>query len=236
MVTLVKALTRRHNPDCLEPFPECTLLATEAAAFVSVNNDIRNRYALHTALHHGLRDQRVNPEITRGCVAGEWTGNGRFGRPMRQRLQSSAVIKFQTRICHKARRAGADAVFINPRNTSTLSCVCRRRLGGKNYAYPACAGRVIRVDGAVNAVLNARRTTTSVARCGRAVRPSRDEAQRTSDVIPRPGVLTRGGRIFGVDDRKAIPEHSRCPPKLTGATMPTQVNRTLITRPLQRYA
>lgn len=191
MVTLAKALTRRHNPDRLEPFPECTLLATETAALVSVNNDMHNRHA---------------------------------------------VIKFQTRIGYKAGWAGADAVFINPRNTSALSCVCSRGLGRKNYAYPACAGRVIRVDGDANAVLNARRTTPSVARYGRAVRPSRDEAQRTFDVIPCPGVLTRGGRIFRVDDRKAIPEHSRYPPRLTGTTMPPRVNRTLITRPLQRYA
>ena len=368
MATPAKALTRRHNPDCLEPFPEYVRLATETVALVSVNNDMHNRYVLHAAIYPRLRGPQVNPAITRGCtrraaaaaaknidgperaptvrksvpalndqkwrpnpvgeayvshaypgtrqhprvvtmpvsgevgelvserhrgdlwpgrdrltithskeapvtrgtresnpsvaeltgnidhvggepqpitgadmsargcMAGEWTGNGRFGRPMRQRLQSSAMIKFQTRIGYKARWVGADAVFINPRNTSTLSCVCSGGLGGKSYAYPACAGRVVRVDGDVNAVLNARRTTPSVARYGRAVRPSRDEAQRTFDVIPCPGVLARGGRIFRVDDRKAIPGHNRCHPRLTGTTMPPQDNRTLITRPLQRYA
>ena len=65
---VTKAVTRRHHLDGLEPFLDYARMAAETAAFVSISNGLHNRYALQTALYHRLRDDRVNPAITQGCI------------------------------------------------------------------------------------------------------------------------------------------------------------------------
>lgn len=130
-------------------------------------------------------------------IATGWAQGGKFGRSLRKRLHSAAMLKFQRFIRYKAAWAGVDTLTINPRHTSALCCVCRGWLRG-DYIYRTCPDCNLRVDRDVNAVWNMR-CTTAAARYGRMVRPSRDEAQRAPDVVLCPGMLVRGGRSLRVD-------------------------------------
>ena len=131
-------------------------------------------------------------------MAGGWTRQGRFGKPLRRKLHSAAMMKLQGYIRYKAEWLGVSVLDFDPRNTSAWCCRCRCRLSGIDYAYRTCTGCVIRVNRDVNAVLNLWRTTAA-ALYGRVVRPSRDEAQREPDVILCSGELVRGGRSLRVD-------------------------------------
>ena len=130
-------------------------------------------------------------------ISDGWGKHGKFGKSLRRKLYSAAMLKLQQYIRHKAAWEGVETLNIIPRNTSALCCVCRHTLYG-NYTYRTCPNCIVRVDRDVNAVWNVWRTTAA-ARYGLKVRPSREEAQRTPDVILCPGVLVRGGRSLRVD-------------------------------------
>ena len=130
-------------------------------------------------------------------ISDGWGKHGRFGKSLRRKLYSAAMLKLQQYIRYKAAWEGVETLNIIPRNTSALCCVCRHTLSG-NYTYRTCPNCKVRVDRDVNAVWNVWRTTAA-ARYGLKVRPSREEAQRTPDVILCPGVLCRGGRSLRVD-------------------------------------
>ncbi len=129
-------------------------------------------------------------------ISDGWGKHGRFGKSLRRKLYSAAMLKLQQYIRYKAAWEGVETLNIIPRNTSALCCVCRHTLSG-NYTYRTCPNCKVCVDRDVNAVWNVWRTTAA-ARYGLKVRPSR-EAQRTPDVILCPGVLVRGGRSLRVD-------------------------------------
>ena len=137
-----------------------------------------------------------------------WSGNGGqvsisyhskslFYHPFPGQRFLPVPLKLQQYIRYKAAWEGVETLNIIPRNTSALCCVCRHTLYG-NYTYRTCPNCIVRVDRDVNAVWNVWRTTAA-ARYGLKVRPSREEAQRTPDVILCPGVLVRGGRSLRVD-------------------------------------
>ena len=129
-------------------------------------------------------------------ISDVWGKHGRFGKSLRCKLYSAAMLKLQQYIRYKAAWEGVETLNIMPRNTSALCCVCRHTLSG-NYTYRMCPNYMVRADRDVNAVWNVWRTT-SAARYGLKVRPSR-EAQCTPDVILYPGVLCRGGRSLRAD-------------------------------------
>ena len=130
-------------------------------------------------------------------ISDGWGKHGRFGKSLRRKLYSAAMLKLQQYIRYKAAWEGVETLNIIPRNTSALCCVCRHTLNG-NYTYRTCPNCKVRVDRDVNAVWNVWRTTAA-ARYGLKVRPSREEAQCTPDVILYPDVLVWGGRSLRVD-------------------------------------
>ena len=65
----MRAVTRTHNLDDVGPYLEYVRRATETVSFVSVQNDIHNRYEMHHALYKRLRVPDVSSVITQGCIA-----------------------------------------------------------------------------------------------------------------------------------------------------------------------
>ena len=63
------AVTRRHNLDGLKSYLEYARRVTETVSFVSVQNDVHDRYTLNNILYHLRRSPYVGSVITRGCIA-----------------------------------------------------------------------------------------------------------------------------------------------------------------------
>ena len=117
-------------------------------------------------------------EDLRNMASGWMRENKRFGRGMRRRLYSAAMLKLSDMIHYKARWAGVWAIYMNPRNTSKLCAACRYALEGRDYHLRYCRRCNVCVDRDVNAPHNVRRTTAA-ALFGPAVRARPDEAVRS---------------------------------------------------------
>ena len=103
--------------------------------------------------------------------------NKRFGRGMRRKLYSAAMLKLSDMIWYKARWAGVEAFRMNPHNTSKICSACRYVLEGKDYHLRYCRRCNACVNRDVNASHNVRRTTAAVL-YGPAVRALPEEARR----------------------------------------------------------
>ena len=108
-------------------------------------------------------------------MPGGWGRGGKFGRSMRWKLHSAAMLKISGMIAYKARWAGIFPYHIRPYNTSKLCAACRYVLSGKDYHFRYCGRCGIRVDRDVNASRNLW-LTAAAALYGVAVRTPLDEA------------------------------------------------------------
>ncbi len=116
-------------------------------------------------------------EDLRNMPRGWMRENKRFGRGMRRKLYSAAMLKMSDMIGYKARWAGAGALHMNPHHTSKLCSVCRYVLEGRDYHLRYCRRCDVCVNRDVNASDNVRRTTAA-ALYGAPVRPPPEEAMR----------------------------------------------------------
>ena len=116
-------------------------------------------------------------EDLRNMANGWMRENKRFGRGMRRKLYSAAMLKLSDMIHYEARWAGVQVVYMNPRNTSKLCSICRYVLGGKDYHFRYCCRCNVCVNRDVNASSNVRRTTAA-ALYGLVVRACLEEAMR----------------------------------------------------------
>ena len=122
----------------------------------------------------------------------------KFNKRTRNRLNAAAMLKFQRLIYEKARWHGVEVIWIHPRDTSALCCICKTRLSG-DYSYRTCRHCVIRVDRDVNAVHNMLRITAA-ARYGQPrVWPSPNEARALPDIILDHVRVTHEGGSLRVD-------------------------------------
>ena len=196
-ISKLKAMRTRRKR-ALNPQPSVDVKAKQR----NVTKAVRSLdHALHAAaivivMMAASRGAVIVLEDLTGMADG-WIKGGRFGRPLRRKLGSAAMLKFQRYVREKAAWAGVEVVDVSPRNTSALCCVCRGKLSG-DYTERICRDCTICVDRDVNAVLNLL-TLAAAAMYGRVVRPGRDEAQRAPDVILGPVALVRGGRSLRVD-------------------------------------
>ena len=117
-------------------------------------------------------------EDLRNMASGWIRENKKFGRGMRRRLYSAAMLKLSDMIYYKARWAGVWVVYMNPRDTSKLCAACRYALEGRDYHLRYCRRCDVCVDRDVNAPHNVRRTTAA-ALFGPVVRAHPDEAVRS---------------------------------------------------------
>ena len=129
-------------------------------------------------------------EDLRGMPKGWLKSEKGFGRGLRRKLYSAAMLKLSDMIWYKARFLGVECVRIYPHNTSKLCAECRGRLSGK-YHDKRCCHCDVGVERDVNAVENARRKTAA-ARYGPQVRAGLGEARRSADVIIVPAELEHG--------------------------------------------
>ena len=146
-------------------------------------------------------DALISLEDLRNMSAGWMRSNKRFGKGMRRRLYSAAMLKMSDMIWYKARWSGIVCVRMNPYHTSKLCAMCRYVLEG-DYHFRYCSRCDVRVDRDVNAADNVRRTTAA-ARYGQQVLAYPDEARRTADLIICPADLTTGGVAILVDGEVA---------------------------------
>ena len=137
-------------------------------------------------------------ENPRGMFEGWSKQKGKFGRGMRRKMYSVAIMKTSHMIWQKARLLGVEAVRMNPYHTSRLCAACRGTLSG-GYHRRVCHHCKVGVDRDVNAVENMRRTSAA-ARYGPQVRASLGEARRDADIILDPASLAHG-RWSGWADR-----------------------------------
>ena len=64
-------------------------------------------------------------ENLRGMFGGWSKQKGVFGKGLRRKLYSAAIMKMSGKIWDAARLCGVEAVRMNPRHISKLSAVCR---------------------------------------------------------------------------------------------------------------
>lgn len=179
-----------------------------------IDNQTRNRriskssraldHAMHAAacciVAHALA---TGSAIILEDLAGMTRGWTKFNKSTRTRLHAAGMMKFQRYIYERARWEGVEVLWIYPRNTSALCCICRTHLTG-NYHYRTCRHCNLRVDRDVNAVLNML-WTAAAARFGRRVRPTPEEVRRrlSGMVMLDPDRLVREGKSLRMDGKVA---------------------------------
>ena len=136
-------------------------------------------------------------ENLRGMYEGWSKQKGVFGRGLRRKLYSAAIMKMSDTIWDATRLLGVEAVKMNPYHTSKLCAVCRKPLSG-GYHRRVCRHCECSVDRDVNSVENMRRTSAAAGM----VRAGLGEARRDADIILDPASLAHG-RWSGWADRLA---------------------------------
>ena len=139
-------------------------------------------------------------EDLRGMSGGWMRENKRFGKGMRRKLYSAAMLKLSDMIWYKARWSNVEALRMNPYHTSKLCAVCRCVLEGRDYHIRYCSHCRVRVHRDVNAVDNVR-LITAAARYGPEVRALPDEARRTADLTICAADLMTDGITILVDGK-----------------------------------
>ena len=129
-------------------------------------------------------------ENLRGMYEGWSKQKGVFGKGLRRKLYSVAIMKMSDKIWDAARLCGVEAVRMNPYHTSKLCAVCRKTLSG-DYHRRICRHCECSVYRDVSSVENMRRTSAA-ARYGPLVRASLGEARRDADIILDPESLAHG--------------------------------------------
>ena len=129
-------------------------------------------------------------ENLRGMYEGWSKQKGVFGKGLRRKRYSAAIMKMSDKIWDAARLCGVEAVRMNPYHTSKLCAVCRKTLSG-DYHRRICRHCECSVDRDVNSVENMRRTSAA-ARYGPLVRAGLGEARRDADIILDPASLAHG--------------------------------------------
>ena len=123
-----------------------------------------------------------------------------FGKGMRRKLYSAAMLKMSEMVWYKARWANVEALRMNPYHTSKLCAACRYVLEGQDYHIRYCRRCNVRADRDVNASDNVR-LTTAAARYGPKVRALPDEARRFADLTICPADLMTDGMTILVDGK-----------------------------------
>ena len=142
----------------------------------------------------------VGLEDLRGMSGGWMRESKKFGRGMRRKLYSSAMLALSDMVWYKARWANVEALRMNPYHTSKSCAACRCVLEGRDYHIRYCRRCNVRADRDVNASENVR-LITAAARYGPEVRALPDEARRFADLTICPADLMTDGMAILVDGK-----------------------------------
>ena len=126
-----------------------------------------------------------------------------FGKGMRRKMYSSAMLALSEMVWYKARWANVEALRMNPYHTSKLCAACRYVLEGRDYHIRYCRRCNVRADRDVNASDNVR-LITAAARYGPEVRALPDEARRFADLTICPADLMTDGVTILVDGKVVL--------------------------------